>query len=216
MIGVDIVLIGPVGIFLLPILGFELGTSRYLILHTTTMPWWFVVFSSVNFMYLILVQRNLWWYCSDWTCGNPVPGFEVWTTGSLVLHSNTVPQLHLVFTSDNWRYLSLVQRDLKLYCSDWTCEDFSFAHNGIWTWDLLISNSALYFCAMANSGFHLWQFQVFYFSAEGLVVALVWLNPWEFSSVHTMVLTRNLSISRPHSTTVPCWLLVLTSDNFRQ
>ena len=47
--------------------GFEHGTSGSLVLHSTTMPWWLLVFNSKNFRYLTLVQRDWWWYCSDWT-----------------------------------------------------------------------------------------------------------------------------------------------------
>ena len=53
-------------------------------------------------------------------------GSELGTSASLVLHSTTVPWQLLVFTSDNFRYFTLVQRDLCWYCSDWTCERFSF------------------------------------------------------------------------------------------
>ena len=51
--------------------------------------------------------------------------FELGTNGSLVLYSTTTPQQLLVFTSDNFRYLTLVQRDWWWYYSDWTCERFS-------------------------------------------------------------------------------------------
>ena len=54
------------------------------------------------------------------------PGFEPRPSGSLVLHSTTVPRQLLVFTSDNLRYLTLVQRDWWWYWSDWTCDRFSF------------------------------------------------------------------------------------------
>ena len=57
------------------------------------------------------------------------------TSASLVLHSTTVPRQILVFTSDNFRYLTLVQRDWWWYCSDWTCERFSFwPHQGLNLW----------------------------------------------------------------------------------
>ena len=36
---------------------------------------------------------------------------EPGTSASLVMHSTTVPQQLLVFTSDNFRYLTLVRRD---------------------------------------------------------------------------------------------------------
>ena len=55
-------------IFFLHALGFESGTSGSLVLHSTTDPWWLLVFTSGNFRYLTLVQRDLWWYSSDWTC----------------------------------------------------------------------------------------------------------------------------------------------------
>ena len=223
-------------IFFLPTLGFELGTSGSLVLHSTTVPWWLLVFTSDNFRYLTLVQRDWWWYSSDWTCERfsfyphwdlnwglwisspalyhcamvtsgfhlwqfqvfnsgaeglvvvffwldlweifflPTLGFELGTSGSLVLHSTTVPWWLLVFTSDNFRYLTLVQRDWWWYSSDWTCERFSVHHTGIWTGDLWISSPALYHCAMVTSGFHLWQFQVFNSGAEGLVVVFFWLD----------------------------------------
>ena len=123
-------------IFFLATPGFELWTSGSLVLHSTTAPWWHLVFTSDNFRYLTLVQRDWWWYCSDWTCERfsflATPGFELWTSGSLVLHSTTAPWWHLVFTSDNFRYLTLVQRDWWWYCSDWTCERFSFwPHQGL-------------------------------------------------------------------------------------
>ena len=84
-------------------------------------------------------------------------GFEPGTSGSLVLHSTTAPWQLLVFTSDNLRYLTLVQRDWWWYCSDWTCERFSFwPHLGFeLIGPLDIPSPTLYHCAMATSGFHL-------------------------------------------------------------
>ena len=82
-------------IFFLATPGFELGTSGSLCLHSTTVPQWLLVFTFDNFRYLTLVQRDWWWYCSDWTCERfsfwPTPGFELGTSGSLVLHSTTAP-----------------------------------------------------------------------------------------------------------------------------
>ena len=144
--------------------GLNLVTSGSLVLHSTTVPWQLLVFISDNFRYLPLVQRNWWWYCSDWTCERfsfwATPGFELGTSGSLVMHSTTVPWQLLVFTSDNFRYLPLVQKDWWWYWYDWTCERFSF-----WT----------------TLGF-------------------------ELGTSGSLVL---------HSTTVPWQLLVFTSDNFR-
>ena len=85
-------------------------------------------------------------------------GFEPGTSGSLVLHSTTVPLQLLVFTSDDFRYLTLVQRDWWWYWSDWTCERFSFffwATLGFEPGTSGISSPALYHCTTATSGFHL-------------------------------------------------------------
>ena len=49
-------------------LGCEPGISGSLVLNNTTMPWRLLVLTSDNFRYLTLVQRDWWWYCSDWTC----------------------------------------------------------------------------------------------------------------------------------------------------
>ena len=255
-------------------LGFEPRTSAYLVFHSTTAPPQLLFFTCDNFRYLTLVQRDWWWYCSDWTCerflfghtgvwtwdllisspafyhcATTTSGFHLWqfqvfnfgaeglvvvliwldlweicflatlgfeprTSGYLVLHSTTAPPQLLFFTCDNFRYLTLVQRDWWWYCSDWTCERFLFGHTGFWTWDLLISSPAFYHCAMATSGFHLWQFQVFNSGAEGLVVVLFWL--WEIFFLATLRFEPRTSGSLVlHSTIVPWWLLFLTSDNFR-
>ena len=90
-------------------LGFEPGTSGSLVLHSTTAPRQLLIFTSYNLRYLTLVQRDWWWYCSDWTCERffflATPGFEPGTSGCLVPHSTTAPWGLLVFTSDNFRYL---------------------------------------------------------------------------------------------------------------
>ena len=202
----------------------------------------------------------------------PHKGFEPGTSGSLVLHSTTVPRWLLVFTSDNFRYLTLVQRDWWWYCSDCTCERFSFWQHGVWAWNLWISSPTLYHCATVVSDFHLWQFQVFNSGAEGLVVVLFWLDLLEIfflatlgfeprtsgslvlHSTHCAMVTSGFHIRQfqvfnsgaedrwwhcsdwtweifflatlgfepgtsgslvLHFTTVPQWLLVFTSDNFR-
>ena len=146
----------------------------------------------------------------------PTLGFEPRTSGSLVLHSTTVPQWLLVLNSDNFRYLTLVQRDWWLYCSDCTCERFFFGHTGDRTQDLRISSPALYHCATGTSRFHLWQFQVFNSGAEGLVVVLFWLDLWQIFFLATPQFEPRTSGSLVlHSTTAPWWLLVFTFDNFR-
>ena len=170
-------------IFFYPTLGFQLGTSESLFLHSTTTPWWLLVFTSDNFRYLTLVQRDWWWYSSDWTCErfSFIPYSKFWTGDLWIsfLHSSTAPWWLLVFTSDNFRYLTLVQRDHWWYCSDWMCERFSFSHTWLWNGDHWISCPALYHCTMVTSGFHLWQFQVFNSGAEGSLVVLFWLVLWE-------------------------------------
>ena len=75
---------------------------------------------------------------------------------------------------------------------------FLFGHTGVWTGDLWISSPAFYHCALATSGFHLWQFQVFNSGAEGLVVVLFWLDLWEIFFLATLrVWTGDLWISSP-------------------
>ena len=94
--------------------------------------------------------------------------------------------------------------------------DYLFGHNGILTRDLWISSPALYHCPTVTSGFHLWQFQVFNSGVEGLVVVLFWLDLWEIFFLATLECKPGTSASLVlHSTTVPRWLLVFTSDNFR-
>ena len=173
-------------IFFLATPRFELGTSGFIVLHSTIVTWWLLFFTSDNFRYFILVKRDWWWYCSYWMCERlsfwndqglnqrplhlcsylnycatvtsgfhllqfqvfnsgadgfvvvlfwldlweifflATPGFELGNSGSLFLPSTTKPESLLVFTSYNFRYLTLVQRHLWWYCSDWTCETFSF------------------------------------------------------------------------------------------
>ena len=56
------------GIFFWPVLWFNLGNSGYLVLHSTSVPRWLLVFTSDNFRYSTLVQRHWWWHCSVLTC----------------------------------------------------------------------------------------------------------------------------------------------------
>ena len=199
---------------------FELWTSGSLVLHSTTVPWWLLVFTSDNFRYLTLVQRDwvvVFFWLDLWEifC-SPTLGFELGTSGSLVLQSSTVPWWLLVFTSDNFRYLTLVQRDWWWYSSDWTGKSFSICPQKYLTGDIWISSPALYHCAMVTSSFHLWQFQVFNSGVEGLVVVIFWLDLWEIFFLPTL----GFELENPgslvlHSTTVPWWLLVFTSNNFR-
>ena len=79
------------------------------------------------------------------------PGIELDTSGALALHSFTVPQFHVVFISNNFRYFwdSL---DLYSYTPP-------LSHGDIW--------------------FHLWHFRVYNSVAEGFVVVLFWLDLWQ-------------------------------------
>ena len=138
------------------------------------------------------------------------------TSGSPVMHSTTAPWWLLVFTSDNLRYLTLVQRDWWCIVLIGPVRDFLFGHTRVWTWDLWIPSPALYHCATVTSCFHLWQFQVFNSGVEGLVVVLFWLDLWEIFFLATLQFIPGTSGSLVlHSTTVPRWFLVFTSDNFR-
>ena len=146
----------------------------------------------------------------------PTPSSELGNSESLFLHSSTAPWWLLVFTSDNFRYLTLVQRDHWWYSSDWMCERFSFSHTWLWNGDHWISCPALYHCTMVTSGFHLWQFQVFNSGAEGSLVVLFWLVLWEIFFISKCGLKMGTYESVVlHSTTTPWWLLVFTSDNFK-
>ena len=134
-----IVLIGPVWDFFLATQRFEPATSGSLVLHSTTVPWQLLVFTSDNFRYLTLVHRIgggivligpvrdfLFGHTGVWTQ-------DLWISSPTLYHC---AQWLLVFTSDNFRYLTLVQRDWWWYCCEWTCERFSFDHTGVWTQDL--------------------------------------------------------------------------------
>ena len=94
--------------------------------------------------------------------------------------------------------------------------EFCFAHNGIWAWDVWISSPVVKHYATVTSGFHLWQCQVFYSGAGGLVVVLSWLELWENIILLTLGFELETSGSEMlHSINVPQWLLVLNSDDFR-
>ena len=133
----------------------------------------------------------------------PTPGFELGTSGSLVLHSTSVQQWLLVFPSEIGGGIVLIG----------PVRDFLFAHTRSWTGDLWISSTALYYCATLISGFHLWQFQLLNSGAEVLVVVLFWLDLWEIFFLSTPGFEQGTSGSQAlHSTTVPQWFLVITSE----
>ena len=135
-IGGGIVLIGPVRDFLFGhtrVWTQDLWMSSPALYHCAMATsdfhlWQFQVFNSgAEGLVVVLFWLDLWEIFFLAT-----PGFGPVTSESLVLHSTTVPWQLLIFTSDNFRYLTLVQRDWWWYCSDWTCERFSFwPHQGL-------------------------------------------------------------------------------------
>ena len=139
-------------------------TSGSKVLHSTTVSQWHLVFTSDNCWYLTPELRDYWWHFFSFELWEilflPTMGFELRIYGSQVLHSPTVPQQHLVFTSDNFRYSTLVQWDYW-----WGCLSFN-----------------------------LWK--IFFLSTLGFQLG----TSWSYGL---------------HSTTVWGWLLVFTSDNFR-
>ena len=127
--------------------------------------WQFQVFKSgVEGLVVVLFWLDLWEIFFLETLG-----FEPGNSGSLVLHSTTAPQLLLVFSFDNFRYLALYRGIGGGIVLIRPVRDFLVGHTEVWTWDLWISSPALYHCAMVTSGFHLWQFQIFDSGAEELV-----------------------------------------------
>ena len=111
-------------IFFLPTLGFELATTGFQILHSTTVSQWCHIFTSDNFRYLTLKQRDWWAYCFDCTIWEifflPTLGLGLGSSESQVLQSNIMPQWILVFTSHNFKYFTLDGSNWWHYGSDWT------------------------------------------------------------------------------------------------
>ena len=186
-------------IFFLPTQGLQLGTSGSLALHSTTVPhcnFWFspltisgIEKSGAKGLVVVLFWLDLWDFLFL-----PTPGLEMGTSGSLVLHSTTVPQWFLVFTSKIGGCIVLT----------WPLRDFFFSHTWVWTGDLWISSPALYHWVTATSCFHLWHFQVLKSGAEGLVMALFWLDLWKIFFLPTPGFELGTSGSLVlHSTTVP-------------
>ena len=83
------------------------------------------------------------------------------------------------------------------------------------TGDLWISNPSFYHSVMVTSAFHLWQFQVFNSSAEGMMVVFLAWTCERFLSACNMIQVGTSGSLVLHSTTMPWWLLVLMSDNLR-
>ena len=209
-------------IFFLPTAGFELWTSGSLVLHSTTAQCWLLVFTSDNYRYLTLVQRDWLWYCSDWTCERfsfcPHWGLNwgpSWISSPALYHCTAVI---LFFTSVNFRYFTLVQWVGGGNVLIWPVRDFLFAHTRVWTGDLWISSPVLYHCTMPVilfftslkiSGTSLWC------SGIGGGNVLIW-PVRDFRFAHNWGLNWGSSGSLVlHSNIAPCQLLVFISDNFR-
>ena len=114
-IGGGIVLIGPVRDFIFAhtrVWTGDLWISSPALYHCATVIsgfhlWQFQVFNSgAEGLVVVLFWLDLWEIFFL-----PTPGFELGTSGSLVLHSTMATRWLLVFTSENFRYLTLVQRD---------------------------------------------------------------------------------------------------------
>ena len=108
-------------------LGLELGTIRSLILHSTTVPWWHLIFTSYILRYIPLVHWDMWLHYSVLTCERfflTHPGFN-W--GPLDLLSCTLPLYH----SDFW-FLPGTVSCILIWCrgigGDWTSESFFLPH----------------------------------------------------------------------------------------
>ena len=110
-----IVLVVPVRDFLFALSG-----------HCTTVPWWFLVstLTSLEGLVVVLFWLDLW---DNFFL--PSVGFELWISSPALYHCVMVTS---GITSWQFRYLTLVERDWWWFCSDWTCERFSFCPQ----WDL--------------------------------------------------------------------------------
>ena len=174
-IGDSIVVIDLWEFFLLPALAFELGTSGSLVLHSTTVPWRLLVFTSDNYRYLTLVQRDMWWHCFNWNYESFSWLYWDLNWGPLDLKSYTPPLFH----GDIW-FSHQTITGIYLWCREicigvvliWPVRVFLFDCTEMWIRNLWISNAVLYHCAMLTSSFFLWKFQVFNSGAEWLVVVL--------------------------------------------
>ena len=144
-------------------MGLELGIYESHVLQSNTMLQWLLDSSSDNFRYLILMQRDWFGYCSDWTCERFSFCLQ-WDFNwkPLDLKYCTLPLCHIDFrflpmTISGiyhwWRGIAGANVLIGLL------REFHLPHNGIWTWDLWISCPAVKHYATVTSGFHFWQFQ---------------------------------------------------------
>ena len=121
-------------IFILPILElWNQGPLDFYVLHSTTVPWWLLVFTSDHLRYLTLVQRDHWWYSSDWTCErfSFIPHW-VFNWGPLDLQSCTLPLHNGDFWFSPLTIWGILLRGRGIgggIVLIWTCERFSFSHS---------------------------------------------------------------------------------------
>ena len=206
-------------IFFLSTLGFELGTSGSLVLHSTTAAWG-------NFWFSPLTISGIYLWCRGIEGSivpiGPVRHFllantrvwsdDLWISSPAICHCTT--DNLMVFTSDNFRYLTLVQRIWWWYWSDWTCDRFSFSCTGVWTGGPWISSPALYHCATATSMvFTSDNFRYVTQVQLEVVVVLFWLHLWDlFFLANTRVWSGDLWISSPalHHWAMALWISPLT------
>ena len=123
---------------------------------------------------LIRPVRFSFCYTRNWTgnlcisslalyhCAMVTSGFQLW---QFQVFNSSAEGLVVVFL---W---------LKLW-------QFLFYPTGNWSGGIWLSSLQLYHCAMVNSGFQLWQLQVFDSSAEGLMVVFLWWTCWSFFLPH--------------------------------
>ena len=163
--------------------------------------WQFQVFNSgVEGLVVVMFWFDLWGIFFL-----PTTGFELGTSGSLVLHSTTAPAVILFFTSVNFRYFTLVQWVGGGNALIWPVKIFFLPRLGF---ELEISGSLVLHSTTAQQCqllvFHIWQFQLFNSGAEGLMVVLFWLELWGIFFLPTLGFELGTSGSLVlHSTTAP-------------
>ena len=164
---------------------------------------WLLVFTSDNFMYcnsgaegllVVLFWLDLWEIFFL-----PAPfGFEMVSTGSVVLHSNSCTSMtsgfHLWTISGIQLWYRGIGGSVVLIAH---MRHVLFAHARIWTGAFWVSSSAFLEIALMPTGFCLWPFQVSNSGAEGLVVVLFWLFLWEISFCVHQDSNGDLWISSP-------------------
>ena len=174
--------------------------------------WQFQVFNSgAEGLVVVLLWLDMWEnfflaHTKVWTG-------DLWFSSPALYHCAML--IFWIFTSDIFRYFNSAAEGLVMilfWLDLWGI--FYLAKQRFELGTIWFSSPALYQCAMVTSVFHLWQFQVFYSGAEGLVVVLFLLDVWEiFFLAITRVWTGDLCIyitALNYCTTVIFWFLPLT------